>query len=155
MPFFIIILLLQVGVVIHVMRTGRPYVWAAVVMFLPVAGMIAYFIMEILPELMGGQTARRAATGVVNLVDPERGYRDAWRAVEIADTAANRAQLAEQCLNAGRFEEAQSLYKSLLVGINATEPDLMLGLSRAQFELGRADLAQNVLEELRAANPDY
>jgi hypothetical protein len=155
MPFIIVTVLLQVLFVIHIMRTGRPYVWAAVVMFLPIAGMIAYLIMEILPDLMGSAPARAAATDVVKLVDPERGYREALRRVEIADTPANRATLAEQCLHANRFDEAQALYRGLLVGINATEPDLMLGLARAHFGLGRYDLTQNVLDDLRASNPDY
>mgnify|MGYP003345871761 FL=1 len=155
MPFAIAILVLQVLFVIHAVRTGRANYWMMVIMFLPVAGMIAYFIVEILPELTGSAPARRATTGVVDFVDPERGYRAALREVEIADTPANRIRLAEECLRSQRFEEAQSLYQSALVGMHATDPDLMLGLARARFDLKRYDATEEILDELRAANPDY
>ena len=56
MPFVGLSLLLQILCAVHVMKTGRPYYWIFIVMFAPMVGMIAYFIVEILPELTGSRT---------------------------------------------------------------------------------------------------
>lgn len=155
MPVIGLLFVIQVLVAVHAGRTGRPAYWILLIIFLPVAGIIAYLLIEILPELAGTRTARTAASGVARFIDPERGYRDAMRQTEIANTPGNRIRLAEECLRSGRFAEAEALYRDLLTGINATEPDLMLGMARAQFEQGRFDQAQSILDQLRAANPDY
>lgn len=151
----IAMLAIQILVAIHAGRTGRPYYWIMLIIFLPVAGVIAYVLIELLPDIGRTRTARAAASGVVDFVDPERGYRAALREVEITNSPANRIRLADECLRSERFEEAESLYRELLTGINATEPDLMLGLARARFELGHYGSAQEILERLREANPDY
>jgi hypothetical protein len=155
MPIAGLLLVAQVLCAVHAGRTGRPYYWIMLILFMPMVGMIAYFLIEILPELTSSRTARSAASGVVRAFNPERDYREAWKRVQIAPTIGNRANLAEQALHCGRAEEAATLYRELLSGLHATDPDLMLGLARAEF--GRQDFAaaQAMLEQLRAANPDY
>ncbi len=156
MPAFgVLMVVAQLACAIHAGRTGRPFFWIYIIMFVPGFGMLAYFAVEILPELLGGRTARRAAAGVVKILDPEKAYRAALREVEITATTATRANLAEQCVAAGRLDEAAALYRELLVGIHARDPDLMLGLARAEFARGDFAAAQRELEALRAANPDY
>src|SRR5882724_9705947 len=111
MPIAGLLLVAQVLCAVHAGRTGRPYFWIMLILFVPMVGMIAYFLLEILPDLTRSRTARSAATGVVKLLDPERGYREAFRQVQIAGTTENRAILAEQCLRSGRAEEAAGLYR--------------------------------------------
>ena len=66
MPFFGILLLgAQVLCAVHAGKTGRPYFWIMLILALPGAGMIAYFVAEILPEMLSGRHARTAASGVV------------------------------------------------------------------------------------------
>ena len=155
MPIAGLLLVAQVLCAVHAGRTGRPYYWIMLILFMPMVGMIAYFLIEIVPDLTSSRSARTAASGVVRIFDPERGYRDAWRKVQIAGTIENRASLAEQCLRCGRAEEAAALYRELLTGLHATDPDLMLGFARAGFERQDFAAAQAMLEKLRAANPDY
>jgi hypothetical protein len=145
----------QVLCAVHAGRTGRPYFWIMLILALPGAGMLAYFVAEIAPDILGGRRARSAASGVVKLLDPEKRYREALRNVEVASTTATRASLAEQCLCSDRTDEAIQLYRDLLTGMHATDPDLMLGLARTHF--ARAEFAdvQTVLEQLRDANPAY
>jgi hypothetical protein len=145
----------QVLCAVHAGRTGRPYFWIMLIMFLPMAGMLAYFFLEIVPELSRSRTARQAASGVVNLLDPEKGYREALRQVQIADTTGARAALAEQCLRSGREDEAVALYRALLTGMHETDPGFMLGLARAYFAKEDYVEVQRLLERLRAANPNY
>lgn len=156
MPFFGILLLgAQVLCAVHAGKTGRPYFWIMLILALPGAGMIAYFVAEILPEMLSGRHARTAASGVVKLLDPEKRYREALRNVEITSTTATRAVLAGECLRSGRSDEAVQLYRDLLIGMHATDPDLMLGLARSHFARGEFAEVQAVLERLREANPDY
>lgn len=155
MPIAGLLLVAQVLCAVHAGRTGRPNYWIMLILFMPMVGMIAYFLIEILPDLTRSRTARSAASGMVRAFDPERGYRDALRRVQIAGTIENRATLAEQSLRCGRAEEAAALYRELLTGLHATDPDLMLGLARAEFERQDFAAAQALLERLRTANPAY
>jgi hypothetical protein len=147
-------LLAQIACAVHVVRTGRNPYWIYIVVFVPVVGMAAYFLAEILPDLMHSRTGRDAASGVARALNPGKGLRDAIRAVEITPTTENKARLAAEYLAIGETGPAVALYREVLAGVHATDPALMLGLARALF--GQGDLAetQTVLEQLRAANPN-
>jgi len=151
----VLVLIAQIACAVHVVRTGRPYFWIYIVVFVPLVGMAAYFFAEILPGLLGSRAARHAATGVANVLDPGRNLRDALRRVEMTPTVQNKAALAEAYLAAQRIDDAISLYREVLTGIHATDPGLMLALARALFAKGEAAETQAVLERLRAANPGY
>jgi len=151
----VLVLLAQIACAVHVVRSGRNYIWIYLVVFVPVIGMAAYFLAEILPGLMGSRSARRAASGVGRAIDPGRGLREAQRRVQITPTTENKAALAEEYLRAGKPAEAVALYREALTGIHATDPAMMLGLARALFAEGNAPETQRVLEALRAANPEY
>ena len=151
--------LLELGVqvlcAVHVVRTGRPYWWIYLIVFVPLVGVIVYLGAELLPELLGDRRARQAASGVVKFLDPGQGLREAIRRKEIAPTIQNKAELAEEYLAAGQPACAASLYRETLTGIHSTDPVLMLGLARALFANGEARETQATLERLRAANPEY
>lgn len=151
----VLLLLAQIACAVHVVRTGRNTIWIYLVIFVPAVGMAAYFFAEILPELMGGRTARRAASGMARAIDPGRGLREAAQRAQMTPTAENKALLAGELLAAGKPGDAAILYREALTGIHATDPGTMLGLARALFAEGKAAETQTVLEELRAANPEY
>jgi len=150
-----LVLLAQVACVVHVMRSGRPYYWAYIVFIVPVAGMVAYFVAEILPELMQSRGARQAAAGVTKALNPGKGLREAMQRVQITPTTDNKARLAQEYLLADRPTEAAALYREALIGIHATDPGMMVGLARALFAQGDMAGTQATLERLRAANPEY
>jgi hypothetical protein len=151
----IIVLLAQIACAVHVVRSGRNYIWIYVVVFVPLVGMAAYVLAELLPDLMQSRAARQAASGVAKALDPGKGLREAMRRVQITPTAENKAALAEAYLLAGQPAEAAACYREALTGIHATDPGMMLGLARALFAQGDAAESQAVLERLREANPDY
>jgi hypothetical protein len=151
----VLLILAQIACAVHVARTGRNYIWIYLVVFVPVVGMAAYFLVEILPELTQSRPARQAASGMARALKPGKGLRDAVRRVEITPAAENKAALAEEYFFAGRPEDAIALYRDALTGVHATDPGMMLGLARALFATGAAAPTQQVLEELRAANPGY
>src|SRR6185437_9919595 len=73
----ILSLLAQIGCAVHVVRTGRNYYWIYIVVFVPVVGMAAYFLAEILPDLMHSRTGRGAASGMARALNPGKALRDA------------------------------------------------------------------------------
>ena len=151
----LLVLLAQIACAVHVVRTGRNYLWIFLIIFVPVLGIAVYLIAEVLPGLAGSRGARQAASGFGRMLDPGRGMREAQRQVAITPTVQNKAVLAEEYLRAGQPEPAAALYRETLTGIHATEPGLMLGLARAQFALGDIAGAHATLAELRRANPGY
>lgn len=154
MPAFgVLLLLAQIACAVHVVRTGRHYVWIYLVVFVPVVGMAAYFLAEILPELIHSRPARAAATRVEKTVNPGRRLRQAERRVQITPTAQNKAALATEYLLAGRAAEAEALYREALQGVHAGDPGMTLGLARALFAQEKFADAQKELEALQSANP--
>lgn len=156
MPFLgVLLLLVQVGFAVHAVRTGRAYWWIGIIMFVPAAGCLAYVIAEVLPEITRSRAARQSVRDVRTLIDPERDYRTAVDRFAETDTVETRSQLAEQCINLKRYQEAVDLYRGALIGHYAQDPNLMLRLAEAQFLNGRAEGAVRTLEELRAHNPSF
>ncbi len=57
MPILILSAILQVALVVHIIKTGRSTTWIWIVVMLPLAGSIAYLLLEVLPDLMAGRQA--------------------------------------------------------------------------------------------------
>src|SRR5579863_6848207 len=122
LPLGILMLCAQLACAIHAGRTGRPFFWIYIIMFVPTVGMLAYLAVELVPEWMGSPKGRRAASDLGRALDPGRAVRQAERQVAMTPTAENKATLAKAYLEAGRHDEAVSLYRETLVGIHATDP---------------------------------
>jgi hypothetical protein len=155
MPYWILSILFQVALVIHIIKTGRNTLWVWLVIFVPLIGGIAYFVVEILPGLMGSRTARRAASGLRKTVDPHRDLRQASQKLAVNDSVDSRRKVADQLLDRGRYDEAMENYRAAMTGIYTYEPLLMLGLAKAQFAKGQIADARGTLDELIANNPDF
>jgi hypothetical protein len=148
-------ILIQVGLIIHVIRTGRNTIWIWVLVLLPMAGPIAYIAAEILPELLGGRTARRAAAKMQKAFDPTRDLREAHKHVRLTGSIDARRRFADELFAAGKHEEAIENYRAALTGLYEHDPHLMLGLARAQFANGDAAAARTTLDELIEKNPEF
>jgi hypothetical protein len=145
----------QVGLIVHVIKTGRNMLWIWALALLPLVGAIAYVAVELLPELMGGRTARRAKSGMQRMIDPDRALRRASAEVEISGNVDARRRLGEEHLARGQYDAAIEVYQGGLRGIFEHDPSLLLGLARAQF--GKQDFAaaRATLERLRQHNPEF
>lgn len=154
-PIIVLSLALQIACGVHVVRTGRPLYWLFILLFFSYIAVLIYFIAEVLPDLRNNPSARRTARRVRSQVDPDRELRQADRRLAMADTVENRRQLAEECLRSGDHARAESLFSESLRGIHRTDPDLMLGLARAQYGQGKAQDARATLDALIATNPDF
>ena len=155
MPMFVLSILVQVGLVIHVIRTGRNTIWIWVLVLLPLAGPIAYIAAELLPELLGGRTARRAMSNVRRTLDPGRGLREAQKQVKLTGSIDARRRFAQELMADGKYADAIETYREALVGLYQHDPHLMLGLAQAQFGNGDPTGARLTLDELIEQNPDF
>jgi hypothetical protein len=155
MPFFILSILIQVGLVIHIIKTGRNTIWIWVVVLLPLAGPIAYVAVELLPELFGSRTARRIVSNAKRTIDPAADLRTAQLRLRATDSIDGRRRVADELCNAGKYEEALEYYRLALTGLYEHDPHLMLGLARAQFAVGEATNARETLDRLINENPDF
>jgi hypothetical protein len=155
MPYFLITLALQIVFAVHCIRSGRNTLWIWIIVLLPLAGVIAYIIVEILPELFGSRTARRAARELRSKLDPDRELRAAELAARGSTDVASRQRYADELLRQERPQEAAALYQQLLTGLYQHDPNLMLRLARAQFDMQDYASTRGTLEKLIAQNPDF
>ncbi|HEY0622202.1 tetratricopeptide repeat protein [Sphingomonas sp.] len=147
MIVWLAILAVQVTCVVHLVKTGRNPLWLTALIFLPMVGAIAYFIVEILPGLQGNRHVRTVRAKATAALDPERELRAARDALELTDTVANRVRLGDAAGELGRWSEAEAAYREAL----ARAPDdarTQAKLARTIFEQGHAGEALGLLDGL-------
>lgn len=150
MVLVVLIWAVQLGLILHVLLTRRPVWWVFILLMAPGIGGIAYVVMEILPGFGLFRVARRAEKVVLQTIDPQRDYREAKEAYELAPTIGNTLRLAEATGAQGRWGEAEELYRSCLAGQFADDPAALLGHARALVELERWQEALDTMNRLRA-----
>jgi hypothetical protein len=155
MLFLILSVLLQAGLVVHVIKTGRNQIWIWALILLPLAGSIAYVAVEILPDLFRSRTAQRTARGFRKAMDPTADLRRYEGETQVAGNVASRQRYAEELVRHERYDEAIAQYTQALSGLYQHDPNLMLGLAQAQFAKADAPAARATLDELIANNPDF
>jgi len=155
MSLGLVLLLLEVVCIVHAAKTGRFMPWGFIILFIPGFGMLAYVLIELLPEWFGSAQGQQTRQRVVSTLDPGKHYRLLTDQLAVADTIANRAALAEECLTLGKFAEAAQHYDHILALPMGDEAIYALGKARAQFGLGDAQAAVATLDGLRQRWPDY
>lgn len=141
--------------VIHAARNGNIFPWVYIIIFLPGLGAIAYVLGVILPEAMRSRAAAQLHAGVRNLADPNRGFRQAYRAADMVGSVDAKRTLADEYITRGRYAEAAEIYAQAAQGQFKDDPALLLGLARAQFLAGNPAGTQAALDQLQAADPSF
>lgn len=155
LPVSILFIAIQVGLIVHVIKTGRSMLWIMAIGLLPLVGGLAYVVVEILPELSGSRTARRAKSGVSRMLDPDKDLRRAAAEVEISGNVDARRRLAEELTERGQFDGAIEVYRGGLKGVFEHDPTLLLGTAQAEFGKGDFAAARATLERLTLQNPEF
>lgn len=155
MPLALVLVAIDTIFIVHAARTGRLCPWAYIILAIPVAGALAYVLVELVPALLNGLEGQEARRRIRRALDPERRYRALADQLAVADTIANRATLAQECRQLGLFDEARGHYDDILARPHGAEPIFMLGRAQAEFGLGRFDDAVATLDELKARWPAY
>ena len=148
-------LVLQAVLIIHCIKTGRNQIWIWVLALLSYAGILAYLVAELLPELLGSRATRRTVKGVKQALDPQADLRRFESEARVGGNVASQQRYADELLRQGRASDAIGVYQAALKGLYEHDPDLMLGLARAQFATGAAGDARTTLDALVRHNPQF
>jgi hypothetical protein len=154
--FLLLPYVLQALLIVHVIKTGRNFLWIWVLLLLPFGiGAIVYIAVEIIPALFRSRAAQRTARGLKKAMDPTADLRRLENEAKVGANVASRQRYAEELVKHERYEEAIAQYRSALTGLYEHDPNLMLGLAQAQFGKGDASAARATLDELIRLNPDF
>ena len=155
MLYLILSILIQVILIVHVIKTGRNQIWIWVLALLSIPGAIAYIVVELLPDVFRSRTAQRTARGIKKAMDPTADLRRYENEARVTGNVATKQRYADELTRQGRYDDAIEQYKQALTGLYAHDPNLMLGVARAQFEKGDPASARATLDELIRQNPDF
>ncbi|HUI60425.1 MAG TPA: tetratricopeptide repeat protein [Steroidobacteraceae bacterium] len=156
MPVILILsLIIQVALIVHVIKTGRSQIWIWVLLLLSIPGAIAYVAVEILPEAFRSRTAQRTARGFKRAIDPTADLRRFENEARVTGNVASRQRYADELSRHERYDEAIAQYREALTGLYEHDPNLMLGMARAQFGKADAAAARATLDDLIRLNPDF
>jgi hypothetical protein len=151
----ILVWIIQLALVVHVFKTGRSRYWIIILVFMPLIGGLAYFVIELLPELSGSITGQRAVRSVKKTLNPGAGLRQHEAAWNQSPNVDNSRRYAEALMDSGKTTEAEDIINQALKGLFAAEPTLLLLKARLQFENERTAETIQTLETLQEHNPDF
>ena len=155
MSYGFLLLLVDVALIVHAVKTGRSPIWVMVILMLPGIGALTYGVVEMLPGLMGSPGARKAQASLAKSINPTKRYHELKDQLAVVDTIANRSALAGEALDLGKNDEALAQYRAIVAMPMGDEPAFYLGLARAQFATADHEGAVKTLEEIKARWPDY
>ncbi|MCX6952153.1 MAG: hypothetical protein NTV51_08295 [Verrucomicrobia bacterium] len=135
--------LAQLGLIVHVLKTGRPYYWVWLLFIAPAIGGIAYVLIELLPDL-------RAPGGGGGFSWKPRAWRirELRAEIEETDTVKLRLALASELLAAGQAEEARTVAEEALHGVFRDDPHTLAAVARYRLEAGRVNEALAALDQI-------
>lgn len=151
----VMVWLLQLALIIHLLKTGRSRYWIMVLLFMPLIGGLAYFVIELLPQFSGSITGQRAVRSVKQTLNPGADLRQHEAAWSQSPNVDNGRRYAEALMDSGKTTEAEDVINQALKGLFATEPTLLLLRARLEFEDGRTKETVTTLETLQDHNPDF
>jgi hypothetical protein len=151
----ILIWLVQLALIIHVLKTGRSRYWIMMLIFMPMIGGLAYFVIEILPDFSNSISGQRAVRNVKQTLNPGANLRQQEAAWNQSPNVDNGRRYAEALMSSGNTTEAEEIINQALKGLFATEPTLLLVKARLQFEKERTTEVVKTLELLQEHNPNF
>ena len=138
-PFFWI---LQIALIVHVLRTGRPYWWILILFMAPFIGGLAYVVIELLPGF-------HTPEGWWESIKPRK-----WRIaglreqLEESETVTNRLKLADALFESGEVNEAHAIASECLKGIFQNDPQTLVDVAKYKIGLGHHAEAYALLEKV-------
>lgn len=150
-----VIILLQLSVVYHAFKSGRPHYWIFVIMAFPVMGALIYFLVELLPGSRQERGLKKIGHDIAKAVNPDRTMKKRAEELAICGSVENKLKLAEELVGRGMFDEAIHLFESARDGQYVCAPDLLYGMARAKFFNGDYLGARKLLGELQQHAPRY
>lgn len=156
MPILIVLTVaVQAFFIFHVLRTGRPYWWAYVILAFPVGGSLIYYFVEIFPNSREERDARRIARSLVRTLKPDAELKRRAEELEICGSMDNKMALAGECEAVGMYGEAGRLYKSCLNGAYSNDPQILYKLADAELMCEHLAESERLLNQLENEHPAF
>lgn len=134
--------ILQIALVIHVYRTGRPYWWIWILFMAPLIGGLAYVVVELLPDF-------RSPDGLFYSLKPRKWrIADMREKLEESETITNRLALAEELFAGGETAEAHEVASECLKGVFKDDPRTLVDVARYKIALARHTEAYAILDKV-------
>lgn len=136
--------LVQLGLIIHVLKTGRPYYWVWLLFMAPAIGGLAYAFIELAPDLRG-------TGGSFNWKPRSWRIRDLRTELEETDTVKRRLALAAELLAAKQPADACKSAEDCLTGVWRDDPHTLAAVARYRLEAGKATEALAAIEKINVS----
>ena len=167
-PLTIGMLLVNLAMAYHSIRTGQSPMWLAALGLISLSSFvvgglafygnillwIAYFAFAVVPNFWNSRSARQFRSSAVKATDPGRAYREAKRNAALVGSVDAKRELAEESLNRGLYDEAVALYEDAMQGpLGGGDPVLLKGLARAKLLSGDGAAAEALFIQLKQVDP--
>ena len=153
MIFALVPYILQLALIIHCIKTNKPFYWIYLIIFIPYVGGVAYLIVELLPALLNSRQLRQTGQSIVRTFNPSHEIKRLQEQLENQDTVSNRTSLAQAYIEAQQYDKAVPLLQSCLTGPFADDRATLFLLARALFADGQgtadARKAAEILQKLQ------
>jgi len=137
MIFALVPYILQLALIIHCIKTNKPFYWIYLIIFIPYVGGVAYLLVELLPALLNSRQLRQTGQSIVRTFNPSVTIKKLEEQLENQDTVSNRTALAQAYIKAQQYDKAVPLLRSCLSGPFADDRATLLLLAQALFADGR------------------
>ena len=124
------------------------------IIFIPLAGGIAYIILELVPSLINSYKGSAIQNRVIKTVDPSRKIRELENNFKISGTIENKCKLADSYLEVRRYKEAIDLYNSSLEGIYKDDIHILRKLGTAYFLKNDLNNSKMIFERIIELNSE-
>ncbi|MGI5173485.1 hypothetical protein H0R92_07775 [Treponema sp. OMZ 840] len=139
----------QLALIIHIIKTNKPFYWLYLIIFIPYLGGVAYILIELLPALLSSREIRQAGQSLARTLNPSAELKKLEEQLKNQDTVSNRSALAQAYIEAERFSDALPLTESCLTGPFADDAALLFLHAQALYGNGRVEEAAAILEKLQ------
>ncbi|RYD72892.1 MAG: hypothetical protein EOP55_18050, partial [Sphingobacteriales bacterium] len=147
LPFYFIGIAVQILCIVHVLKTRRRE-WIYILLFLPLAGAVVYFIMELWPEINRGEFGKN----LTRVFLPHQKIREMQRKLKVSDTITNKLNLADAYAEQKQYGQAIELVEACLKDPYINQSAVTLQLGRLLFGAQRYTEALHCLEQSKAVS---
>lgn len=137
MIFALVPYILQLALIIHCIKTNKPFYWIYLIIFIPYVGGVAYLLVELLPALLNSRQLRQTGQNIVRTFNPSVTIKKLEEQLKNQDTVSNRTALAQAYIEAQQYDKAVPLLRSCLSGPFADDRATLLLLAQALFADGQ------------------
>jgi hypothetical protein len=136
--------LVQIILIVHVIKTGRPYWWIWLIFFFPLVGAAVYVLVEVVPDV-----GRLSVPDLLwKFKSPGQKIALLQEVIEESDTFNNRTDLAAEYFRQKKYEQAAATWKDCLRGPHQDDVYALLDLAECYFVMSQYASIRPLLDRM-------